>query len=163
MGKVLFFAATFFTAIELLASWKLYFDKDDADSLTPGAFLPYVQMDSESPPCDLDTARSVALVIEFFGLWVGNSKTIMSMLLIICATSSCARTNLLTAFSMVVGCAIYFPRMHPLLVEIEARGDMREGYSAVIFNIIGKTFLPMWLMVFLWELRSYQTNKNEKL
>ena len=55
---------------------------------------------------------------------------------------------------MVVGCIIYFPRMHPLLVEMEAQNDVRAGLSTEIGDLIGKIFVPAWTLVLAVELRA---------
>jgi hypothetical protein len=165
MAKLFLIVASLFTLAELLTSYQMYFDLDNEriQGMAPGAFRVYRQFkNAQESPCGEDVAAAALRVLEFFALWVGNSKIIFSMLLLCCAISSCKKTRTLAAASMVVGCAIYFPRMHPMLVQMEAEGDVRERQALEIGDLIGKIFVPAWLMVFLVEFRSYRatTSKN---
>ena len=75
------------------------------------------------------------------------------MLLAVIATSD-VRTRAMGAASMVLGCCIYFPRMHPAMVEMETKTDIRSGLAGEIADLIGKVFVPMWLCVLLVEVRA---------
>mmetsp|Transcript_38577 Transcript_38577/g.43061 ORF Transcript_38577/g.43061 Transcript_38577/m.43061 type:complete len:178 (-) Transcript_38577:223-756(-) len=158
MGKLFFFASMLFTFAELANVYQQYFDVNNEafDGMPPGAFSAYAQLKTD----DRNKVAPVIRVVEFFGLWVGNSKMIFSMLLMSCAVSSCARTRLLAAGSMIVGCAMYFPRMDPMLAEMEAKGEVRENLSLVIHNLIGKIFLPTWVFVFSWEFANWLKINN---
>eukprot|EP00581_Thalassiosira_minuscula_P017457 CAMPEP_0183732122 /NCGR_PEP_ID=MMETSP0737-20130205/37571_1 /TAXON_ID=385413 /ORGANISM="Thalassiosira miniscula, Strain CCMP1093" /LENGTH=170 /DNA_ID=CAMNT_0025965041 /DNA_START=51 /DNA_END=563 /DNA_ORIENTATION=- len=162
MGKVFFFATLLFTFAEMLNVYQQYFDVDGEafEGMSPGAFRAYAQLKANTKG-DTNDGAPVLRVIEFFGLWVGNSKMIFSMLLLSCAVSSCAQTRVLAAASMMAGCAIYFPRMHPLLAEMEARGEVKENLASGIQDLIGNMFLPMWVFVFSLELHHWLKTETD--
>ena len=166
MGKAFTAASTLFIIAELLSAYQQYFDTDatQMDGLSPGAFKGYKQFNVAAarqctPPCP-SNAWPALRTIEFYSMWVGNSKVIFSMLLAVIATSD-ARTRAMGAAAMVLGCCLYFPRMHPAMVEMEAKHDIRSGLATEIADLIGKVFVPMWLIVLLVEVRALAAKKKE--
>ena len=45
--------------------------------------------------------------------------------------------------------------MHPAMVEMEAKHDIRSGLATEIADLIGKVFVPMWFCVLIVELRAF--------
>lgn len=80
MGKAFTAASTLFIIAELLSAYQQYFDTDatQMDGLSPGAFRGYSQFAGatarqSTPPCP-SHAWPALRTIEFYSMWVGNSK-----------------------------------------------------------------------------------------
>jgi len=165
MAKPFLTVASTFVSFELFAAYLLYCDVDRGGYvITPGVFRGYTQFKNAVEPLCGETVTASALrTVEFFGVWAANSKFIFSLLLMCCATSSCQRTRVIASASMVIGCAVYFLRMHPMMMKMEAEGDVRERKTWELRVAIGNIFIPIWFLVFRDEWKSYRatcTNKN---
>ena len=150
--------ALLFAACELLSVYQLYFDQDATqfpDSLAPGAFEGWriSQIKMGMAPAHRQ--------IEFFALWVANNKLIMTMLSLLCATSSESAVRVPAALIMTAGCLLYFPRLDPALRNMEKAGDVRANIGAEIGSLIGFILAPMWGVAFLAECHAMPAGRTK--
>ena len=144
-------ATMLFVTIELSAAWQLYFDIEctRVDGLARGVFDGWKVLHRKH-----NNMESSIKLIEFMSMWVGNSKIIFSLLLLICSVSNEQKVRILASFCMLFGCVLFYPCMYPALYE------MHPSKANEIHTIIGLGFIPMWLFVFIAEIKHFFRYEN---
>lgn len=138
--------------LECLAVVQLWFNPQEANGLVPGNFKTYANGND-----------SVRRMVDFFGLWVAGNKFIMTMLLLVCATSHEPKTRLCASATMIVGCAVYFWKQSAVLEQLELKDELMQGSGgdpATIRILIRSVFIPMWTIATVVEARGMLFNTS---
>jgi hypothetical protein len=88
--------------------------------------------------------------------WVGNNTAIMGMILLSSLISLDSHSRILVlVWSMIIGVAIYFPRMNPMMHGMSHTEDMlllEEDLTYQVQYALGYFLLPLWMVaVFVVE------------
>jgi len=87
--------------------------------------------------------QAVLNQMEFYSYYVGNNKFMMALLLIVCALSNDVRTNQMAGMVGALGCALYFPKMEPLMKMMLNDEEVSATIANSTYWIIVVSFL-LW-------------------
>ena len=148
MSKVTLPIAVVFAFLEGLAVYQAWFDRDNEtfDGMAPGSFSLYTKKGNDG--------EAIKRLMDFYALWIGGNKFIMSLLIVICCASRDARTRLLACLSMIVGTCVYFWQQSSVYESMDNNNELVvKGKSKEVSDLIMYVILPMWIVATICEIR----------
>ncbi len=90
--------------------------------------------------------EGLRLYSNYMANWVGNSKLIFIVLLVVILLTGTDLTKLITVMVMVPLIAVYYLRMHLIIKQLDKIGELKQkGYSKTLFRLI-TCFIIMFVM-----------------
>lgn len=102
-----------------------------------------------NPWFELQKQPELALFATYMSNWVAGTKLIFIGLLLVILLVGNALSKVLAVVVMIVSIATYFWRLHPIIKQLDAMGEISpEGYSKTLGNLIFG-FIAMFCLALL--------------
>lgn len=156
MTRVTKTSAVAFAFLEFLAAYAAFFDRRNdqmENRMTPATFRAYNE-----------GTEATRRLVDFYVVWMGANKALMTVLVLVCSFSRDARTRLLCCISVVVGVSGYFVQQAELYKQMDLKQELvQAGVSEEISLVISAVIIPTWIFASIWELKSFFRDREEPI